>query len=469
MAWRPIPMTPAAWVTTISTGSIACSRIYAQAAQILTFVLAARVLGPIDFGTFALVQAVALGMILFSSAGWRETAIVRPSLSPFAFAFAIGSGLLSALLLGIVAIGMLTLAGDPDVILLIMCFAISVPMSSTAIFLEGLALRNERVQFYAMGAIIAETVGVIVTLVGLAMGLGLAALGLARIGMAVLYLLGGIYAAQPSRPRIGRRRTTWRHIFVFSRGIMLARAWDYFNNNTATLVAGFLLGPAAAGIYRAASRLVAAAFEAITEAARVITWRGIITRNERINDIEASVLLWKIWTIAFPVCFGLALTGPDLVRIALGAEWAAAGLVVSLLAFRRLGLSSYIVLEPILASHNKTARAGTVSKYMASISLVFILFCAPFGLLGLTTGQVAAGIIGGGLILYELHRTTALSLPLIFAAAWRPLVASIIMCIGILLGEQAWGTAANGLVLSLLVGFSTYIIMTIILTHKNWK
>jgi O-antigen/teichoic acid export membrane protein len=409
--------------TARSAGAIAVSRLWGQAMQITAFLLAARFLGPHDFGIFAIVQAVALGLTIVAVAGWREQAIVRPSLSSPAFFLAlVAAGLVSAIL-GLMALVTIAFGLHPAMAPLFVLFAISVPLLSAATFLEGIALREGRVHRYAMGAIVAESVYLGVTALLLWTDHGVLSLGLARVVLSAIYLGGALAATRPPMPRPGSRRIR-KKILGFVRGIVAARFSDYMSNNGATILVGAALGPAATGLYRAATRLVAAAFEAVSEVSRTLSWRAAGSSSACVEAVRAKALLSAIWSVAFPACVGLALVGSDLVAVALGPEWAATASLIGILAVRRLALSAYGAAEASLARRGETGLAGRLAFQVAGLTLLFILAGIPFGLVATATAHLAAGLVGGILILRSFHLTAGLGYGDMARAAARPAIAT---------------------------------------------
>lgn len=412
------------------------SRVFAQLSQFVIFIFAARVLSPAAFGVFAVTSAMAILLARIGDAGWRE--FIMSSRSERANEQAATAALLCGGASGLVCLGLAAgahaLFDRREMAGLLVLFGLWLPIASATSVQAGMLVRRGRLAALAFVQIAAETVGLAATVLLLLQGYGVFALVYGRLAYQIVHLAGVLHATRWFPP-LGLDRATVAELVGFSRHILANRLIAFFRSYAATLSIGFCLGPASAGYFRAAERIVLALSEVLAETFQMIGWMsfrrsaegtaegpaGDAARRERLSR-EASFLHPLLLATAAPVFVGIATVADNLVDAALGPEWAPAGLVLSVIAIRQLVISPTFLTEPLLATSGQMRRVPPVSAMNAVVAIAMVVCAAPFGIVAVAAGQLFAAMIAvstafwlqtrhGGLVLREVVSRSAFILP----------------------------------------------------------
>lgn len=429
------------------------SRIGIQLSHFALLLVAARFLGPADFGVFALVSAVVMGFACLAQAGWREFMIVADSRDDRARANT------CALMAGVTGCGVGLLAGagywlvfDEQITAsLIAALSIWLIPATLAEAQAGLLTYRGRLVILAQVQLAGELCGVAAGIAALAAGWGMFALVAARLTAQIL-AIGGLLIASRWFALTGPRTALNAGILVFSRQILVVRMLGFLNENFALFVVGALLGPAAAGLYRAGARFVGAISEVIGEAFRRTAWSVFrAARDEdrangsdsRLVSARGAGLLSALLMVAGPLFVGLAITSDSVIETMLGEQWTDAASVLLFLAVARFLLAPGLVSEPMLASRGRVAWVQYLALFRFATSLIFLLLFAPFGLEWAAASQVIAALIVLPVFIWAQERLGGLRWKLVLAACWPSLLLAMPAMAGAVIATaqvtEAWG------------------------------
>ncbi|WEX10480.1 oligosaccharide flippase family protein [Chelativorans sp. AA-79] len=413
------------------------AKLVSQVAQLATFIIAAHVLTPAQFGFFAFSSAIAVFLVMLSEGGWAE--FVMKSAEGEARLDQIASmSLVSGLLfmtVGLAAADVLyevfAMRWEASLLALFSCWIL--PSALTTVY-DGVLVHRGRLRQQAMIRIAAEAVGLVVAVFGLRAGWNVFALVAGRLVMQLVILSGSVAAigflglARPSGPVL-------RDVLKFSRQIIFNRLIVFLRSYSGTLAVGGFLGLAEAGYYRAAERIVAAFSELIGEPARMLGW--IVFRRAREEQEQApeggdpiaragGTLFPALIAVAAPAYLGLAIVSDTFVEIALGEAWKPAALLVGILAAKQFLLAPSYMSEPLLSIRGKLRALAPVSLLNAMVSVGLILLLSSFGVVAVALGQCLAAAIAlatsiwlqqrhGGVDWLRIARSSALLLVAIAA------------------------------------------------------
>ncbi|MAS14594.1 MAG: polysaccharide biosynthesis protein [Nitratireductor sp.] len=420
---------------------VMAARLFSQVAQLIAFVGAARVLSPAEFGFFAFVSAIAFLFVVVSEGGWAEF-IMRadhgeeqlPQLTAIALVSGFGfnaAGLLLGLLVGVFWF-------PAWQAWLFALFALwFIPAAVNAVY-DGMLVHRSLLNMQAIIRILAEAVGLAITLFGLWAGWNIAALVVGRLATHILGVFGGVWVIGWITPKIPSR-AVFAEVIHFARYILSVRIIVFARSYSGTLVVGGLLGLADAGYYRAAERIVAAFSELVGEPARLLAWvvfRRANSRSAAATTVDpitraGSFFLPVLFAIAAPVYLGLVLVAGNLVDIALGAAWAPVALVVKILAIRQLLMFQGYVTEPLLAVRGEVKRLWPLSLFISFASILMIVALAPFGLVYAALGQCVAAAFAGALSVWFQVRYGKLDWMGISANSGLIMLAAAVMFVGV--------------------------------------
>jgi O-antigen/teichoic acid export membrane protein len=388
-------------------GWIVAARVVSQAAQFLTMLVAARIMEPAEFGIFALVSALAIGMTRVSEAGWREyvMSVDDPAAAAQANVLALACGTLS-LVAGLVVGASLRLLGNATVAGVMALMAIWVLLTTLAATQSGILVKRNQLRPLAVTQIAGEAAGFLAALATFAWGGGIFGLVASRLGMQAV-VMGLSLAVTRWFPLVAPRREAARAAYLFSRRILVTRLIGFAQENVSILVIGALVGPAGAGLFRAAGRFGSALYEVVSEPVRVLAWS---TLRPDAPGPAANHLLRLTIIVATPLFIGLAMVADDVVASLLGPGWAASAPL--LVAFSLAGWLSTpnMVTEPLLVMRGRIDLVPRLSFAIATLHLVVLVVVAPFGTFWIAVGQTVAAAATLPVILRILRHKGGVSL-----------------------------------------------------------
>lgn len=374
-------------------------RVISQVAQFAIFITAARVLGPAEFGVFALVSACAILLFRVAEFGWApfimawsgDSTVPRQVVFIAAVCGAViaGLGLVGAHLSGRFGIG-------AEAVRLMEFFALWVMLATISSAQKGVMIWQNRMKASAFCEIIGELAGLAVAVGALLTGWGLLSLAFGRLVYQVTHLALSFRVTRMT-PLPGLRGQVLRELWTFSAQIFASRMFIYVRLYLATFIVGGFLGAAAVGYYRAADRLVNAVAELIVVPGQLLAWTRLrIARDAgdeagRADRIVASLrgFLKVLFAIGTPVFLWLICMSDELIHGLLSAEWQAAAPLVAILAVSRLLFVFGLVTEPLMsvAGHARVLPVFTGVVFAISTALTFA--AVHFGLYALAWSQVA--------------------------------------------------------------------------------
>lgn len=403
--------------------------------------VAARALGPADYGVLILVHAYVMtvgGIIEFP--GWHavvrygaqaHAAGDRPRLTRL-LAFA---GLVEAaggLLAVIVAAALAPILGphlgwSPTAIAFALPYSLAVLASIRATPAGYLQLAG---RFDLLGAhsLVAPAVRLAGSAIAIAAHAGLrgfliAWLVAALAEWAVMWGLGAYVAwgkHARSDLRGGLRGVTrenpglWRFMIAANADVTVSE----LSGRIAPLAVGWMLGPAAAGLYAVAQRATAVLAQPaqILGQAAYAELASLAAAGDRGPRIRAAVsrAIWVALAAAVPVCLIIGLFGPQLAVLMAGAPFAAAG---SLMLWLALGRTVQLAGPPMTAALTALGRPELSAGANLVSGLGLLLVLPPMldwqGLTGAGLHAVIQALVGVGLLAMcawnetsaERHRT----------------------------------------------------------------
>ncbi len=452
-------------------------RIISQICQLSIFVVAARTLGPAEFGVFALVSAFAILLLRLAEAGWAPFIMSNSDNDAVPFQVllvAIASGIVFGFIggLGTLAAGAMGFATDTVVLSGLFAFWVVIANASSA--QKGVLIWMGRMRGSAVCEISGEIVGLIVSLVALFSDAGVFALAYGRLSCQTT-VLALSFCVTRRAPMIGISGAVLHQLWVFSLQMLSVRMVGHFRVHFVTFVIGAYLGPAAVGFYRAAERLVGALSELIVVPGQLLAWMhlraardsgGVEGQTDRINA-EVGRHLKVLLVFGAPLLLWLMLMNDELVSGLLGEKWLPAARLVAILAFARLIFLPGILAEPLMSIVDEARRLpGFVAKiFVVAISVTFV--AVHFGVLVIAWAQIFVSVysvLATGFLLARYAGIRWKEIVGTLSGSVPPLVCGVLTIM--LLNWAAEGKAVPDLVEAVsigLVGLAVYVVGIVIL------
>ena len=397
-------------------GSGVLARSLSHGATLLVMLLAARVLSPEAFGSYALGTAlVAFGM-LFIYAGVYEY-LLRADDSALhadaAFSVLLALAALLALALWAGAPLAARCFHSPALVDMLRLFAVIPLAGCLSAWREALFLRDAgNVARYNLIVITRDLLSLGIGLAALALGLGLEALVLWRLSPALLGWAAWRWA-MPRPPKLDLDRQRWRGVIAYGGGVTGSRLAMFAEANGVDLLLGLLLQPAAVGVYRMASRLVGSIVDLLAQPMAKLAWVQVSQAARSGQPLQAECSRWHRWLLLFawPALALVGLAAEPLTRGLLGPRWIAAAPVISVLALAAMLRSSTFALEPLFATLGQAPRMMQLRVASAALALAGVALAGRWGPTAAAWSQVIAAAVGAALVIGSARRQVKLELP----------------------------------------------------------
>ncbi|MEO1721143.1 MAG: oligosaccharide flippase family protein [Pseudomonadota bacterium] len=441
-------------------GYMASARVVAQVAQFSTFLLASRLLGPADFGVYALVFVIAFLVNEAAQSGWRELAMADEAEADVAQTM---SWIASIAMGGILAIvGTLAYAYFPgigtqiglgtvdfDVFALLMLFSVHISLCGAVSVQYGRLVTFGKVGTLSKIQTVCEIVAFVVVATALINDFGIVSLGFGQLASSMTALTLSYLALSPRRFRMPRVGET-RRIIRFVTSILLSRAAFFINDSLVLIIVGAYLGPASVGFFRAGGRFAGAIADAISEAMRVTSWSSLqrafgeakehgtleTEKGRPIPPPEAADSLLRLIGggayVVIPAFVGLALVAPSFIVLVLGPTWQPAAIILSIFALRRLVMLPGVLLAPLLAMTDRLPVGPVIAVLTSVVTVGMLMIFAPLGMEWAAVGQLFAGLISLALTLAVLAWIGRMSLAKLAAVLAAPCFASLVMALALI-------------------------------------
>ena len=417
------------------------------ALQLLVLVVLARLLAPTDFGIVSAALVVIGFSSIFAQLGLGPAVVQRPTLERRH----LETALTASVAIGLVLCGALALAAPlvarffrvDEVAPVVRVLAVVFPLQGIALVAESLAKRELRFRWLSTVDVAAYAVGygvVGITLASARLGpWALVGAELAKTVARTAILLAG--QKQPVRP--GWHGGAFRELMAFGGGFTIARVANYLAVQGDNLVVGRMLGPAVLGIYGRAYQLMAAPASALGDVLDTVLFPAM-ARVQADRPRLAAAYRRGVAALAaavLPVSVAAVILAPEAIRVALGAQWAAAVPPFQILATGMLFRTSYKMSDSLARATGAVYRRAWRQVVYAALVVGGALVGSRWGVVGVAVAVVAALAVNFTLMAHLSLSLTGLSAAS-FARAHLPPLALAAACVPITWGATAAVRAA---------------------------
>lgn len=399
----------------------------------------ARMLGPEEFGTYAVAFVALMAILSFNELG-VSLAVVRwqtdpAEIAPTVTTISLGMSAVLTALAVLVGPAFARAMGDPGagvlVQLLSLCVLINGAVATPAALMQRLFRQDQRMVADQVNV----WVGAGVSLAVAATGVGAAALVAGRLaGAGLSALLFWHYSPLPYR--LGWDREQARHLIVFGLPLAGASVIVFMVGFVDQLVVGHVLGSVALGAYVLAANLAMWPVSMFSQPLRSVApalFARLQEQPHRMGPAFGQVLR-PLAAVAVPACLAIAVTAPQIVAFVYGPDWAPAAEVLRWLALLAL---LRILFELSYDYLVVCGRSGTILRLQVAwiVALVPVLWVAveEAGLRGAGLAMVAvAAVISLPLYLHAL-RGAGVPPGRVLASCARAVLASALLVAGAVL------------------------------------
>jgi O-antigen/teichoic acid export membrane protein len=300
-------------------------------------IVLARLLGPVEFGTYAVALVALMAILSFNELG-VSLAIVRWPGDPSAIAPTVTAiSVMMSAVLTVVAVAaapwFASAMGAPEatnaVRLLSLCVLINGLVATPAALMQRLFRQRQRMVVDQVNVWLGAVVSVLLA----ASGMGAMSLVVGRLaGAGVSGVLFLRYSPLPYRFGLDRRHAG--HLLSFGLPLAGASVVAFLVGFVDQLIVGHALGATLLGFYVLATNMAGWPHALFSQPLRSVA-PALFARLQHDRALlrgSFPLVLRPLVAVALPICAALAATAPDLVRFVYGDGWGPAGTVLRWLA-----------------------------------------------------------------------------------------------------------------------------------------
>ena len=381
----------------------------------------ARLLDPAAFGLVALAGVVLRFGGYFAEMGLGHALVQRPKLTKND----LRATFTGSLLLGVVVAGLFWVLAplatlilkNPAVVPLVRALALGFVVA--ALGLTATSVLRREMRFEELAKI--EVMGYVLAYGGVGLGFAWAGAGvwsLVAASLAQQFLISlGTYVAvrHPVRLLFG-----WQHyaeLVGYGSRVSLISFLEFINGNLDTLLIGRLLGPVALGLYNRAFMLLYLPMYFLANSVAKVAFPAFSQVQHDVPRLRGLYLRSStlVATLVLPLCAGVAVAAPEMVRVLLGPKWDA-----SIPVLRALCVAIPLSLTTMFAGIVADARANLHRKVVLNIEFIMLLvslfwLLRGYGILGVAVAIGIGEVMRTLLYMRITHKDLAVSYLSLFA------------------------------------------------------
>jgi O-antigen/teichoic acid export membrane protein len=407
---------------------------WSTVATFIIFVVLARILGPGDFGTFALASLfVEIGRVL-AYAGLGD-AVTRQldldeELADTAFWATIAFSAIVASVVFVFAPYYGDLVRDPSVSGILRWLAPLLPISSLAVIHNARLAREFGHKSLAAQSIIASLLSGITAVACALLGWGVWALvAQTAVNAAATVVLG--WVTYPWMPKLRFDVARFRSIFLFSVSLvvtqlmwmLLARVQDIFISRW--------YGPVEVGRYRIAWRLIELIGQAVLSPIGSVS---LVTLSRLQNDRTAfrnayNKIVGAAALGAIPLLLGFGALSTDMIALLFGDKWGNAGDIATVLVLMAVPFVTNFFASSALSAVNRAQSVLSVAALQLVATLILTWLLVPYGVLAVAAGYTLRAWLTMPYQQYVLSRFAGIDARGTLKAVGLPFIGAAIMAV----------------------------------------
>jgi O-antigen/teichoic acid export membrane protein len=400
------------------------------------FLVLARLLGPTEFGVFALAGVVVeIGRIV-AGAGVGDAVTRQPTLTE---AFS-STSVWFALLVSLVAGGLLAAVAPfyaaavhaPAVAPVIQALAATLPITALGVVPAARLSRDFGHRTLAWQALLT---GVVAGAVAVASALA----GFGVWSLVVQSVVGGLMSTALAwracrwRPQWRFERSLVRELSHFNLSMTLSQLLWMLLGRVQDVFIGRAYGAAEVGRYRVAWRLIELVGQTVLAPIGSV---ALVTLSRLHEDRAALSRAYNRFVgVAalgvFPLLAGFAVLAEEVVVLLFGAEWAGAGAVARVLALMALPFVMNFFSGPALAAVNRPGLILSIAALQFGLTLGLTLIALPYGLIAVAAAYVLRSYLTLAYPQILLSRHAGVDLRGTIGAVIPPLVCAVGMALAV--------------------------------------
>ena len=467
-ASRPLPVGSAVrWAS--------LSQVTRQAVQLVTIVILARSLAPIDFGLVTMALVVIGFVTLFRDLGVGSAVIQSGQADPVwlstLFWLAVATGIAVTVATVLIAPVIAGIYREPALTDILRVLALSFALTGFGVVQQAILERDLQYGSVARAEMVGAFGGSIVA-IGLALGGGgvwsLVALTLvtAALGTLMFWLVSSWRPSAEFHLRhAGAGGSFGAGLTTFNIANFAARNADYF-------LVGRTLGPRELGFYALAYRIMLVPLQLVTSVVNRVMFPSLARVRDDPERVRRVYLAGVGATAfaAFPVGFGLAATAQVLIPTLLGPQWSDAIPVAIILSVVGVLQAVGGSVGPVFLATGRVRSMATWGIGSSILVVSAFLIGLSWGIMGVAAAYLLASVV----LVYPSFRLALGPIGLgagdVLLVVWRSLAnAAVMALVVVLVGFGLLGQLPDMVVLGIQVsmGMAVYALLTMVVNRDQ--
>lgn len=398
--------------------------VFQRGLQFAFGVLLARLLGPEEFGTIAMLTVFITVAQVLADSGFGSALIQRPETSRLdessVFYLNVGASLVLATLLTLLAPQIAAFYREPQLASILPVMTITLVINATASVQSSLMVRRLDFKKQTMITIASQAVS------------GVAGLAMAWKGFGAWSLVAQQLTAALLRAVLLWTLNTWRPLLQFSTdslktmfqfGSRMAGAvlLNTLFENLNSLIIGRLFAATELGYFNRAQSLQSTATRSLGTVTNRVTFPIFSRMQENPDRMRNGLRKGTICLsfVHFPIMAGLAASAPSLVPLLLTEKWIACVPYVQVLCFGGILYPLHILNLNVLTAMGHSNLILRLEIIKRALFILSILITYRWGVLAMLWGQVVQSALAYGINAYYTKRLARYSIAEQFKDFWN--------------------------------------------------
>ena len=274
-----------------------------------------------------------------------------------------------------------------------------------------------------------------------------------------------LWVAAGWRPTCAPTRAAFRDLASFGVHVLGIDTLYFLNERAPQLLIYPYLGPAAAGLYEVAWQLLKALSQVLTITVGAVAFPTFSRLQHDMAQMRYAFLFCTQFSslIAFPAFFGVITVAPELVPVVFGTKWAAAIVLVQILAFRGVLGAIAAFNAPVLKATGKPSwvLGVTVLQTLGSVVAFSIAFYVSGTIVAVAMAWVIRAYVIAPAGLTAVRLAIGMTWSSYFAQCRTTFFSAAIMVIAVVLAKDVlYGTMPRPVLLgiSVPIGVIVYVV-----------
>ncbi|RYE09987.1 MAG: lipopolysaccharide biosynthesis protein [Hyphomicrobiales bacterium] len=409
---------------------------WGSVATLVLFIVMARLLGPRDFGLFALASVMVEVARTLAAAGLGDAVIRRKDLDASFLDTAFWATMALSVLMGAAMFLLAPLYAqfmqEPELTLVLQVLAFTLPLGSLGAIHGARLAREFKHSRLAMLAIATSLVSSGIAVILAWQGLGIWALvAQAATGSLLTTLFAWWY--MPWVPGLRFRASLIRELASFSISMSLTQLLWMLLVRIQDVFIGRWYGSEAVGTYRVAWRmieLVAQSFLSPLAGVSLVTFANLQDDKPRLAAVYSRVV-GTASLITFPMLLGFGAVSDIAIPLVFGPEWWSAAPVAQALTLMVIPFVFNFFAGPALTAVNRPQAVLMVAAFQVVTMLLLTWLLVPYGLVAVAVAYVVRAYLTMPLQQYNLFKHTGTTFPSVVRAVWPALASATLMAIAV--------------------------------------